>query len=151
MKQPVKTFTVDEANAAIPFLEASFRSIMECRQRQKLLNRDIQDLHEIWGDQIFEERNMDNKFYTEKIGKRDVLTKLIQKDVERISQHGCLIKDLDNGLVDFYFDRAGELVFLCWRYGEKNITHWHPLDSGFAARRHIDSLKQQEMAGQTGR
>jgi hypothetical protein len=48
---------------------------------------------------------------------------------------GGVIKDPQTGLVDFY-GRVGEkLVWLCWRYGEDSLSHYHDLEAGFAARR----------------
>ncbi len=146
---PIKTFTIEEANSIIPLLERGFAVIMDCRKRQKLLNRDIEDLHEIWGDQIFDEKNIDNKFYLDKLRKKDLLASAMQKEAARVRQMGCLIKDAENGLVDFYYDRSGELVFLCWRYGEREITHWHSLDSGFSGRRHIETLRPQQETTRT--
>jgi hypothetical protein len=26
-------------------------------------------------------------------------------------------------------------VYLCWRFGEQGIVHWHELDTGFAGRK----------------
>lgn len=60
--------------------------------------------------------------------------------VERINELGCLVKDLEAGLVDFYSLREGEPVFLCWQFGEPAVSHWHPLDQGFAARRPIEGV-----------
>jgi hypothetical protein len=28
-----------------------------------------------------------------------------------------------------------EIVFLCWRYGEGNVEHWHCIEDGFAGRK----------------
>lgn len=53
----------------------------------------------------------------------------------RVQTMGGVIKDPQTGLVDFY-GRVGEkLVWLCWRYGEDSLSHYHDLESGFAARR----------------
>ena len=32
-------------------------------------------------------------------------------------------------------DLHGRTVYLCWRYGEERITHYHELETGFASRR----------------
>jgi hypothetical protein len=32
----------------------------------------------------------------------------------------------------------GKTVLLCWKMGEKSITHWHGTDEGFAGRKLID-------------
>jgi hypothetical protein len=47
---------------------------------------------------------------------------------------GVVVKDLETGLLDFPTERDGEVVFLCWRYGEPSVAHWHSLDAGFAGR-----------------
>ena len=69
-----------------------------------------------------------------------VLVEQITAAVERINEMGCLVKDLDVGLVDFYALRDDEPVFLCWQFGEPAVTHWHPLDEGFAARQPLDGV-----------
>jgi hypothetical protein len=59
--------------------------------------------------------------------------------VEELQVLGCELKDFEQGLVDFYALREDRLVYLCWRLGEENITHWHEVDQGFAGRRPIDT------------
>jgi hypothetical protein len=55
--------------------------------------------------------------------------------VEELQQLGLLVKDLDEGLVDFPSLRGDEEVLLCWRLGEDKVAFWHPADEGFAGRR----------------
>src|ERR671924_124359 len=55
--------------------------------------------------------------------------------VERIQAAGALVKDLDQGLLDFPALRDGEEVLLCWRLGEDEIAYYHGTDEGFAGRR----------------
>ena len=38
------------------------------------------------------------------------------------------------GLVDFPAERDGELVYLCWQFGEPEVAFWHGIDDGFAGR-----------------
>jgi len=53
----------------------------------------------------------------------------------RVQTMGGVVKDPQTGLVDFY-GRVGEkLVWLCWRYGEDSLSHYHELESGFSGRR----------------
>lgn len=59
----------------------------------------------------------------------------------RLTALGVMLKDLGNGLVDFYGKRAGELICLCWRLGEEpRIQCWHTLEGGFAGRQPVDDL-----------
>jgi hypothetical protein len=63
--------------------------------------------------------------------------------VERINGLGCLVKDLEQGLVDFYSLRDDEPVFLCWQFGEPAVTHWHALDGGFATREPLEGVSYE--------
>ncbi len=58
-----------------------------------------------------------------------------------LSACGALLKDLESGLVDFYGERAGEVILLCWRLGEEpRIQCWHTFEGGFAGRQPVDDL-----------
>ena len=59
----------------------------------------------------------------------------IARCVARIHEAGALVKDLDEGLVDFPARREGEDVLLCWRLGEEEIGYWHGLEEGFSGRK----------------
>ena len=58
-----------------------------------------------------------------------------------IHRRGCLIKDLELGLVDFYALAGDRLVMLCWKIDEPEIQHWHTLDGGFAGRQPLKRAK----------
>ncbi len=55
--------------------------------------------------------------------------------IHRIESYGCIVKDIDLGLVDFPSTRQGESMYLCWKAGEARVTHWHGTDEGFSQRR----------------
>src|SRR5580704_3122054 len=60
-----------------------------------------------------------------------------------IEDMGAVLKDPRTGLVDFYGQVDGKFVWLCWRYGEDAVTHYHGLDEGFASRKRIESTMRQ--------
>jgi len=62
----------------------------------------------------------------------------IARCVNEIHGRGAIVKDLDEGLVDFPARREGEEILLCWRLGEDDVAFWHGLEEGFAGRRPID-------------
>ena len=62
----------------------------------------------------------------------------IASRVNEIHERGAIVKDLDEGLVDFPALRHGEEILLCWRLGEDEVAHWHGLEEGFAGRKQLD-------------
>jgi hypothetical protein len=63
------------------------------------------------------------------------LTAEMQQGLGEIVELGGVPKDLGLGLVDFLHLRDGREVNLCWKYGEREIRHWHGLDEGYAGRK----------------
>ncbi len=58
----------------------------------------------------------------------------IEMLIEQIKAHGCEIKNLEAGLIDFLAQVNGRDVYLCWRYGEDEIAFYHDLNAGFQGR-----------------
>jgi hypothetical protein len=70
--------------------------------------------------------------------RRDQAAARLRDRIEAVLETGCLVKDLDIGLVDFPTLLRGTEVYLCWKLGETGITFWHPVDEGFRGRKLID-------------
>jgi hypothetical protein len=60
---------------------------------------------------------------------------VIEGLIDEIKAYGCVLKDLNAGLLDFLAERDGREVYLCWRYGEDKIEFYHELHTGFQGRR----------------
>ena len=52
----------------------------------------------------------------------------------KIEQLGIEVKDPERGLIDFYSEREGTVVYLCYLLGEPDLAFWHSLEGGFAGR-----------------
>ena len=78
-----------------------------------------------------------------KKNQRDKVAEQLNQTVEEIQQTGCLVKDLDTGLVDFPSLRGGEKVYLCWKLGEERIGYWHGIEEGFAGRKPLDDAQRE--------
>ena len=79
-----------------------------------------------------------------KKNQREKVAEQLSHTVDEIQQTGCLVKDLDTGLVDFPSLRGGEKVYLCWKLGEERIGYWHGLEEGFAGRKPLDDARPEE-------
>jgi len=69
---------------------------------------------------------------------RDEIASEIQDAISKILDTGCVLKDLDEGLIDFPCLMHGEEAYLCWKLGEERIGFWHGLQEGFAGRKPLD-------------
>jgi hypothetical protein len=71
--------------------------------------------------------------------------------IEEIQQAGCLIKDIEMGLVDFPSLREGKEVYLCWKLGEEHIGFWHGTEEDFSARKPLDDSPKKNTPPETSR
>jgi hypothetical protein len=69
---------------------------------------------------------------------RERLADSLKSALETIQATGCLVKDLDSGLLDFPAIVNNQEVYLCWRLGEERIRFYHRQDEGFAGRKPLD-------------
>jgi hypothetical protein len=78
--------------------------------------------------------------------RREAAATQVQSEIQRIEQAGGVVKDLDEGLVDFPALREGEEVYFCWKLGEERIGYWHGLEEGFAGRKPLEDEPGDENA-----
>ena len=128
----MRYFTAEEANAALeevrPLTEelvAHRRALAELQERQVSLTGRIAGNG---GD-------LDPRELEEVRERLDEQVTGIAGCVARIHELGALVKDLDQGLVDFPARRGEEDVLLCWRLGEEEIGFWHGFEEGFSGRK----------------
>jgi len=66
-----------------------------------------------------------------------LLVRSINEYLQQIIALGAMPKGLDPSLVDFPYRMGDEEVYLCWRLGEKKITHYHGIEGGFSGRKKL--------------
>jgi len=62
----------------------------------------------------------------------------LQREIQKLEDLGCVLKDLNTGLIDFPAVRLGIRVWLCWKSGERKVDFWHGLQEGFANRKPVN-------------
>ena len=73
--------------------------------------------------------------------RKDQLVAAAEATFHALSACGAMLKNLETGLVDFYGERDGDIILLCWQLGEaQRIEYWHTLEGGFAGRQPVDEL-----------
>jgi len=136
-----KLFTIEEANALIPYLEESLESLQLRVKEIVRLKRQLEVLNLICNKDLAPE-NPDHDEYTDKTGLYHRLIGEADSVIREIRMKGCLLRDVHTGIVDFYARHNGRVVYLCWRRGEKQMTHWHPIGDGFGRRRPLGAAKE---------
>jgi hypothetical protein len=131
----MKFFSPEKANALIPKLTPLIEELLTKRRDLaiRLLETDPA-LRAVPPPSIGTTRlaGLRSPFPTPRFGE---LKSEIVRLIHRIESFGCIVKDIDLGLIDFPSTRRGEPMYLCWKAGEKRVSHWHALDEGFEERK----------------
>lgn len=69
----------------------------------------------------------------------DSIVKDLMQKIQELEDTGVKLRDIDTGLIDFPAKRFGDVVYLCWRYGEAGIEFWHTQHEGFSSRKQINA------------
>jgi hypothetical protein len=104
-------FTPEQANDLLPQIQETLARITEIKKRAEKINDDAE--------------------------MTDAMERF-QREIQKLQDLGCVLKDLNFGLIDFPAVRLGVRVWLCWKSGEKEIKFWHGLHEGFAARKQVN-------------
>jgi len=75
----------------------------------------------------------------QKTDQLDFMVKDLMVNISELEDLGVKLRDIDTGLLDFPAKRFGEVVYLCWKYGESGIEFWHTQSEGFASRKQINA------------
>ena len=138
----MRTFTLAEANAQVPALIELFTRIFNLRAQLKRSYAKLEAARFAPIGEDFEPAIPGAPL--DVVRGRTLfkgMTELLRADVDTVLGMGCQIKDLDAGLVDWYARDGDEDVFLCWRFGEREIGFFHRIDAGFAGRRPVAELR----------
>lgn len=124
---PAKYFTMEEANAILPQIEPLMARLLERRAKVVRQSREVESL---LADLLVD---VGGAIPSELA--RDFV--VIEGLLAQIQSFGCIVKDLNVGLLDFLAERDGRDVYLCWRYGEPMISFYHELHTGFSDRQPV--------------
>jgi hypothetical protein len=131
-----RTFTLDEAQSLLPVLESLLRTAIKAKQLIEETDAGQQALQH----RVFLNGGMflDVVPLARRKAERAKAEQHAKDALAEIDSIGVQVKDLDMGLLDFPCEVEGKTILLCWKLGEKSITHWHGTNEGFAGRKPID-------------
>jgi len=127
MDQAPKYFSLDQANAIVKAISPMLAEVLEIRQVI------LESQPKVWP--VIESAagnggSMAASQITREFQRLDLL-------VREIKRTGAILKDINNGLVDFLAKREGRDIYLCWQYGEDSVLYWHEIDDGYKGRQFI--------------
>lgn len=131
-----RTFTLEEAHSLLPVLESLLRTAIACKKVMEEVECEQQELNH----RIFLNGGMflDVVSLARRKAERIKAEQRAKDAIAEIDSIGVQVKDIDIGLLDFPCEVDGQIILLCWKLGEKSITHWHGTQEGFAGRKPID-------------
>lgn len=132
----IRTFTLPEAQTLLPVLESLLKTAISSKKLVEDVDNELQEIaHRVFlnGGTLIRVVEV-----ARRKAEREKAIQRAKDAVAEIHATGVQVKDLDIGLLDFPCKVEGEIVLLCWRLGEDQITHWHSTEEGFAGRKPID-------------
>lgn len=133
----LRVFTIQEANALIPDLARMIVNLRESRERIEKKEAEIDALELVTESDSPSGRALVNS----EVERLNLLIADFNASVDALHGHGCFLKDVEMGLVDFYSVIDGKVVYLCWKYGEEEVSHWHEVGEGYASRQRLAKEK----------
>jgi hypothetical protein len=134
VKKPMKLtlFSVEEANKLAIELTPTLERLVGAKREFDALHERVEVLSLALAGASPD--NPDARELRDVHGRRTELAEELTRGVQAIQQRGAIVKDLDQGLVDFYTLSGDRLIFLCWQLGESEVAHWHSIEGGFSTR-----------------
>jgi hypothetical protein len=131
-----RTFTLEEAQALLTVLASLLRTAIDGKKLIEQIDSELQEL----GHRIFVNGGtlVNVVHFARRKAERGKTLQRVNDAIAEIHATGVQVKDLDIGLLDFPCAVDGEVILLCWKLGEKGITHWHGVSEGFAGRKPVD-------------
>ena len=133
-----RLFTIEEANALLPRIKPGIEELLKTFRE---IRSEIKETAEQAGLPV---GSPDLAGHLQKRGVVPRLFDRVKTIIGRLHAYGCVVNGPEIGLVDFPCLYCNEIVFLCWKYGEPEIGHWHRIPDGFAGRRPLLDASESE-------
>ena len=141
-------FSLEQAEKLLPEVEGAMRRAIGLKQQYQRLEAEWEKFSR--RIQMAGGARVNHSAALEMKGSKEEAARGLKGCVEDIHKFGCLVKDLDTGLIDFPTLFQEREVYLCWKLGEAGIQFWHGVDEGFRGRKPIDAEFLAQHRGEGG-
>ncbi|MEK6861761.1 MAG: DUF2203 domain-containing protein [Nanoarchaeota archaeon] len=124
-------FSLEEAEQIIPDIRKDLMKLIK-------LKNSINTLSEV--DIEFDDEYVNDRFDTTFNKELHKMSYGFYKIIDKLEKIGCILRDIDIGLIDFLSVHNGKEICLCYRIDENRIAYWHELYDGFEGRRPLKEL-----------
>jgi len=134
MKMNKTYLSISEADAMLPLIRKSLKKLMNINAALSILNSldlEYEDEYET----LVQDTRINKRFHK--------LSYDFYKLSEELHLKGCIVKDLEEGVVDFYSFFEGREIFLCWSIKETKINYWHELECGRQCKKPVSMIKNK--------
>ncbi len=135
--EPPRRWTPEDADRRLADLAELLPRLKGWVVRLGEVHQELKRLQRFWGSDVDSADHVDHLLKQRLDAEWKNLTRRLEEVVTALRNEGIEIKDLENGLVDFYGEVEGEVVFLCWQRGEARVGFYHPISGSSRDRRPI--------------
>ncbi len=126
--------TLEQAQQIIPTVSSLMRDVMHLKRSLDEINT-IEIEYEDQAQEEIDFISINKEFHK--------LNYQFYRKLELLENHGCIVKDIDLGLIDFLSVFEGREILLCWRVGEQAIDFYHEIDQGYQDRKSIKEIEER--------
>ena len=127
-----KYFTIKDAEKLLPHIERILQRTIKLNKALDLLSSIEIEVYDDDYENLRKVTKANKQFHK--------LSYEFYSNIEKLENMGCIVKDYEVGIIDFYYRAEDHDIFLCWKLGEKNIRFWHETDTGYMGRKPILDL-----------
>lgn len=128
-------FNLEEARQIIPIVTASLQHLRELKEEIEVIQTVRLQAPEYSMEYELMALDVNKKYHQ--------LSVEFFEELKKLTEKGCIIKDIKAGLVDFYSKFKERDIFLCWKYGEETVQFWHEVKTGSSQRQNVQLLEQE--------
>lgn len=138
-----KVFSIQDANTLIPILKPLLIDLAEKKTSMSKMHDALLTM-ELLDDTNNDYDSEAGQDYLKHASALENLIVSFETDLKRISEYGCVVRDIDKGVIDFYHVNGKELIFLNWMHDDEDIQYWYDIDSHYRNRLPLSKLNHKK-------